>query len=241
MSSKAKEVLAYDLLKVKNFLSLEAYLQIHELKEDKNENLHQRALEIYKAKVDSFIQNKRVEEGYLNGMNAELLMQSKKNTMLTGKAIWNKAVAVKAKIINNFTPAWIRQFNSDGSIPSGKSVDDMLSQALKTMHDDAKVESTRENTGTEEGKDDSRDDEEEEEDAKAGKIPNEWLTFKLRGLPAKYFLQHGLSDEIYICHHFFDIKKGNGPRVSSVYHKQMNHSVQLFYHYKSHKNLSLLP
>ena len=48
-------------LKVKNFLSLEAYLQIHELKEDKNENLHQRALEIYKAKVDGFIQNKRVE------------------------------------------------------------------------------------------------------------------------------------------------------------------------------------
>ena len=98
MSSKTKVVAVYDLLKVKNFLCLETYLQIHELKEDKNENLHQRALEIYKAKVESFIENKRVEEGYLNGMNAELLLQSKKNSMQTGSAIWKKALSIKASI-----------------------------------------------------------------------------------------------------------------------------------------------
>jgi hypothetical protein len=77
-------VKSYDVLKVKNFLILETMLYIHELQEQSSDESHQRALTIYKAKVSSYLESKRPEEMYNEGITADLLMQSNRNTPIDG-------------------------------------------------------------------------------------------------------------------------------------------------------------
>jgi hypothetical protein len=67
---------SYDIVKIKNFLALEVLLQIHEQKEDKLDTLHDKALAYYTAKVSAFVENKRLEEGYLDGITEDILLKS---------------------------------------------------------------------------------------------------------------------------------------------------------------------
>ena len=121
-------------------------------------------------------------------------------------------------------PAWNRQLNGDGTLPSGiNSVDEAEISMLNTLQSDDVTETKRaEPTLLIEISGSSM---EEDAGAHGGsaisasklptseqiEIPNEWNVFRLRGPPAKFRVQQGGDPTLYRCHHFFDLKKGVGP------------------------------
>ena len=62
---------------------------------------------------------------------------------MLGEKIWNKAQSVKRVILSVFNNIWMRQFNSNGDLPSGKSIQDIEMGFLKTLMSDKKTTSAR--------------------------------------------------------------------------------------------------
>ena len=68
-------------------------------------------------------------------MTAEGLWKTIGSQKFDGKKIWDKAVAIRREITTKIIPAWNRQLNGDGTLPSGiNSVDvEAENSLLKTL------------------------------------------------------------------------------------------------------------
>ena len=88
-----------------------------------------------------FLEKQCAEERYVDGMAAERLWKMIDHQKFNGQQIWDKAVAVRREITKKIIPAWDRQLNGDGALPSGvNSVDEAENSMLETLQSNAVIE-----------------------------------------------------------------------------------------------------
>jgi hypothetical protein len=203
----------YDILKAENFLSLEILLCIHEQNQQDSQNKFQLCQDEFKSMVTKFLIDKRPEEGFIEGMKESDFIQD-------GKKIWEKALFVRRKINNVFLPAFERQL-VDKKLPSGKNIDEVMELTLQTLEEDANIEKARSDSAyvsqQSQASGQVNEDENGNEEAQTDstrttrfKIPNEWIAFKLRAKPAKFYLDSTGETDIYKPSALVIINAGNG-------------------------------
>ena len=112
----------YDILKAENFLCLEIFLCIHEQNQQDSQNKFRLCQDEFKSLLTQFLNDKRPDEGFIDGMKESDFIQD-------GKKIWEKALFVRRKINNLFLPAFERQL-VDKKLPSGKNIDEVMELIL---------------------------------------------------------------------------------------------------------------
>jgi hypothetical protein len=117
-----------------------------------------------------------------------------------GKSLLTEAKSVIAALRNNYIPAWKEELNEDGSIPSGKSIEEIVNNVRTKLYQLSLPQRAAgvSNEGEE------KDQDEEEEDAASPAMPNDWypkywLAFLYVGPP--WSKQHELEVCSQICIH----------------------------------------
>ena len=206
MTTRRRSVVkSYEILQAANFLCLEVFLCIHDMNQQDSINKFQVCHEEFKALVNKFLLDKRLEEGYIAGMSEDDFVFS------DGKKIWDKALAVRRKINNVLLPAFNRNLVKD-ALPSGKNIDEIMKLTLETLENDSKIQKARIESAdaTQQSQADQDDDVDDDEGndpdeqiqaegtrTKSFKAPNEWIAFTLRAKPAKFYLTATNDSDIY--------------------------------------------
>ena len=116
MTARRRSVVkSYEILQAANFFCLEVFLCIHDMNQQDSISKFQVCHEEFKALVNKFLEDKRLEEGYIAGMSEDDFVFS------DGKKIWDKALAVRRKINNVLLPAFNRNLVKE--TPISKNAD----------------------------------------------------------------------------------------------------------------------